>query len=388
MTRDPWNGQRFATLRHLLGLSQTSLAETLHVTQATISNVERGDREPSQALIDRAAAQFVLPPSFFSVQPQLSDTTPVTFRKKASASVRDERRVVAEHSEAARLFATAADRASFQSGRLPRAEDFGDDPVELAEATRRAGGLGAEEPVPNMTRLLERLGVGVLPELETGFANPDENTNADQEISIGDEQVGDHISISRPHDATRRPLIAIIAHCSGDRYRMSLAHELAHLLFDQQITAPIRSTRSKEERRAFSFASALLIPDTVMRQAVSENLTLHGYLAIKAHFGISVAALIVRARNMGLISDKRARSLHIQRSSYGWTKHEPVHVAEERALLFGQCYDRAFGDMDNQAIAAEVGIMPNLLDHWFPSHANATARVVSLAAWRERRGRA
>jgi Zn-dependent peptidase ImmA (M78 family)/transcriptional regulator with XRE-family HTH domain len=361
------NGERLTDLRDLLGLSQTALADRLGVKQAFISLVESGSRPMPDALADDVVAAFALPSTFFFVATTLRDAAPVTFRKKAAASVRDERRIIKKHQEAARLFATVSRVSGYRGSRLPDPNEFGGDTVLLAEAVRSCGGLADDAPIPNMTRLMERLGVGVLTCLEPGVADDK-----------------DHVSISRPADAADRPLVAMIASCPGDMARLSLAHELGHLIFDQGRAKPIPSPRSPEERRAYDFASALMVPDTVMRKNVSETLTLHGYLPIKATFGVSVAALIMRAQRMGLISKDRARSLHSQRSSQGWRRNEPVPVKDERSTLLEQCFARTFPKQGNPQASEATGIMVSLLDDWLPD-TSASAEVVSIADWRTRR---
>jgi len=365
------NGERLVDLRDLLGLSQASLAERLGVNQATISLIERGDRAFPDSVATAAMAEFGLPESFFVVPTVVADAAPVTFRKKAAASVRDEKRVIKKHREASRLFATASLRSDYHPSKLPRPEDYDEDALLLAEVVRSEVGLSAEEPIPNVVRLIERLGVGVISTLEPG-----DGTDAD------------HVSISRPADADGRPLVALVASCSGDMARLSLAHEIGHMIFDRRLAKPIKSTRSFEEKRAYDFASALLVPDTVMRKCVSETLTLHGYLPIKAQYGVSVAALIVRAQRMGLISDARARSLHIQRSSQGWNKSEPVSVKMENPILLEQSYRQAFPGWSNQSVAFDLGMMPTLIDEWVenrPAESNKAAGVVSLDDWRRRK---
>ncbi|MCL2467010.1 MAG: XRE family transcriptional regulator [Micrococcales bacterium] len=363
------NGERLADLRDLLGVSQTTVAATTGVNQALVSMVERGERTLGEGLAEALSRAFGVPVSFFHVRTELSDSAPVTFRKKAGASVRDEKRIVAKHREAARLFAESSARSGYQEARLPRPGDYDDDPAILAEAVRYEVGLADDDPVPNVVRLAERLGVGVITSLEPG-------TTA----------TGDHVSISRPHDADGRPLVALVASCPGDMARLSLAHEVGHLVLDRALVRPVRSTRAPEERRAYTFGSALLVHDSVMRKHVSENLTLHGYLPLKARYGISVAALIMRATHMGLISQSRARSLHIQRSSQGWTKHEPVEVATEAQLLLDQCYRRAFPGWSNHAVAHELGMMYRLLDDWVPDQSPPPGNVVWLAERRSERG--
>ncbi|MDR2381414.1 MAG: ImmA/IrrE family metallo-endopeptidase [Bifidobacteriaceae bacterium] len=266
------------------------------------------------------------------------------------------------------MFARVSEESGYRESLLPDPGEFDGDTVLAAEAVRQVGGISADGPVPNVTRLMERLGVGVLAPLEPGVA---------------DEK--DHVSMSRPADAKERPLVAMVAACPGDRARLSLAHELGHLIFDRSRAKPIPSTRSPEEKRAYDFASALLVPDAVMRQTVSEALTLHGYLPLKAKYGVSVAALILRARRLGLISEDRARSLHIQRSSQGWRRNEPVPVKNEKTTLLEQCYARAFPGRNNVQVSEATGIMVSLLDDWLPATA-VTAVVSSLAEWRARRG--
>jgi hypothetical protein len=121
-----------------------------------------------------------------------------------------------------------------------------------------------------------------------------------------------------------------------------------------------------------------------MRKNVSESLTLHGYLPLKAKYGVSVAALIMRARRMGLISEDRARSLHIQRSSQGWRRNEPVPVKDEKTALLKQCFARTFPHQSNPQASEATGIMVSFLDDWLPE-TSVSATVSSIADWRARR---
>jgi len=141
-------------------------------------------------------------------------------------------------------------------------------------------------------------------------------------------------------------------------------HEAHHLIADRNLAGPITSTRSPEEQRAFHFAGAFLLPERVVRRRVSESLNLHGYLPIKADYGISVGAITRRALDLGMISSHRYRSLSIQLSSAGWRTNEPVDVADEKPLLLGQALRKAFG---NQAVARAshvVGSDPEWILRW------------------------
>lgn len=359
MSDDPsavLRGERLVVLRDLRGLTQNDLASELSVTQSFVSHVEKGTRPLPASVAATASERYRLPLSFFSVSDGATDLGQHTFRKKAKASVRDERRVKAQFNEAARLFFDLGVLLNFRTVNLPDPAEHSSDPEECAEALRSAAGLAPDEPIKNVTRLVERHGVGVIAQIDDSAAG-----------------VSDHIGISRPAQLNYRPLIAITPGLPGAVQRLSVAHEVGHLIFDRRLASPLSSTRAPEENRAYRFAGALLLPERVARKRITSTLSLHGYLPIKADYGISVGAAVRRGRELGIISPERYRSLSIQMSSQGWRTHEPVDVAEERPLLFGQIFDKAIGH-DRRALGADrYGIDPELLDRWLPAEPSTTA---------------
>jgi Zn-dependent peptidase ImmA (M78 family)/DNA-binding XRE family transcriptional regulator len=367
---DRAHGQRLTALRHIFGLTQTTLANRLHVTQSFLSQVERGSRPVPDTLVIQAAAEFALPVSFFAVQPSPLEAGPVTFRKTSRASVRDEDRVSELYNEAARLFRTVSEDSGYVTTELPDPAYFNNDPEEVAIAMRRAIGLGEADPVLNATRCLERLGIGVVDHLDERGHD------------------GGHTGVSRPSRLNERPLVALTADVPGAVKRLTLLHEAYHLIADRDLAGPIASTRSLEEQRAFRFAGAFLLPANVMRRRVSESLNLHGYLPIKADYGVSVPAIVRRARDLGIISSERYRSLSIQWSSQGWRTNEPVEVADETPLLLSQALRKVYGNRAVARASHVVGVAPQWVNRWIHSveavPEAAGADVIYLATARER----
>ena len=201
---------------------------------------------------------------------------------------------------------------------MPNPADYDGDPEECAEAVRAADSLALDAPVKNVTRLVERRGVGVIAALD------------DTEADVTSD---DHFGLSKPADLNNRPLIAIARHLPGAVQRLTLGHELAHLIFDKNLAGrlPARSPSRRSEPSASRAASPL--PERVARKRITSTLSLHGYLRIKADYGISVGALIRRAKDLGIINQDRYRSLNIQLSSDGWRRNEPVEVATEVPAL-------------------------------------------------------
>lgn len=350
-TADPTpRGTRLLALRNLDGLTQKELAERLHVSQSFISRVQNGTKPFPLELVDAAAQEFDVPASFFTVPLDVTEGGFPTFRKSSRAAVTQERMVTTAFGEAARLFRTASEASGYRPLDLTEAV-VPDDEEQTAENVRSVLGLGLTDPVLNATRALERLGVGVIDGLSS--------------IEV---DASEHAGISRPNEQTDRPLIATVTQLPPAVSRLTRFHEFGHLLFDRSLTAPIRGTRAPQEQRAFRFAGAMLIPAAVVRKRISESLTLHGYLPVKADYGISVGALIKRAADLGVISAARKRSLYIQWSSQGWRLQEPVTVPAERPLLLRQAVERGISS-DSQVVADETGVRRSLVEHWTDLHA-------------------
>lgn len=350
---------RLATLRKLNRLTQTEFAQRLGVTQPLISQLERGMKPLPQPLAHTATTTFHVPDTFFTPPPTPPLGIP-TYRKTARTSTHDTAYVDALFTEAARAFATISAESDYPETHLPEPSH----PEDTALAIRELAALTPDEPIRNITRLAERLGIGVIAQL------------TEPTFTTG------HEGASMPTRHNRRPLIATTTpSTSGDRHRFSIAHELGHLIFDHDRETPIHGPTSPEERRAHHFAGALLYPANIAQHEITETLPLHAYLHIKATYGISVAALILRARTLGLISESRARSLQIQRVSAGWRTSEPVTVELEEPALFGQALRHVYTSHARAATA--LGISPTLLQRWAPEPETPhTATIIDLAAHR------
>ncbi len=359
------NGQRLLVLRELEGITQGQLADRLGVSQPTISSIEKAQRALPDDVLHKARVEFGLPRSFFFVGPFHLDVALPTFKKSSRARATDERRIVRHYREAARCFAEASLASGYHESMVPldlETLDIEDAATEI----RRLADIGNTEPIKNMTRLLERLGIGVVNDLDPRTDEPEPK----------------HFGISVPATHNNRPLIALAATMPGAVMRFALAHELGHHIWDRRSGGTWRSTRAPEEKRAHAFAGALLLPRNVVQSHVTESLHLNGYLVLKSRYGVSVGACIMRAQQLGRISPERARSLHIQLTARGWRREEPVEVAAERPLLFAQALGR-ITDLSRPRIEEATGLPSDLVFHWLNIEA-PTATIIDMQSRRRR----
>lgn len=375
--RTSYRGERFAALKDIFKLTQQELGERLGVTQAFISRIIRLDRPVPSSLAEEAAAQFGLPLSFFSVDPAPGESAIPTFRKNSRASMAAERRVIQLHREASRLWHQVSLLSGYRDVFVLSSvlEAAGDDIEALTAGLREAVGIGRMDPIPNTVRLIEKLGVGVV-------------TVLDPDYPIAADGYRHHTGISAPSSLNNRPLISLVGDLPGGVQRLTLAHELGHLLFDRDREARVPSIRSAEERRAYTFAGALLLPEDAMRERVSTSATLRDYAHIAAEFGVSVPASVQRAKYLGLIDEARNKSLQIQINTVGWRKKDPVQIENEKALLLKQAAVRIWPRSTVARAAEQSGAAVEWVASWLGDEMNveegAPADVVSLDAWRTR----
>lgn len=321
-------GERIRSVRHLFGISQIELADAAGVSQSLISQVENGTREASEELVQAVAQATATPRSFFDIMPPDIPFGTLRFRKLASARQTDTKRVKVFFDEAFRVVSELMESASYPIPHLPVATgDVSLDEIEeLAEGTREALQLDTDDPIKHLTRACERAGIAIVP-ITLPNADDDEN-----------ETIG-HFGVSCWPSRDEPALIGYFSGGPGDRHRYTIAHELAHLVLHAN-----RRVIKDPETEANLFAGALLIPESRAREIFSAPVTLSDLWTLKARWGVSGQALIMRGAKLGLIDERRKVSLFKQLSARGWRKTEPVTVHREEPTLVWRLLGHRFGE--------------------------------------------
>jgi Zn-dependent peptidase ImmA (M78 family) len=108
----------------------------------------------------------------------------------------------------------------------------------------------------------------------------------------------------------------------GERQRMTTAHEIGHLI--------LHSTPTPDaEDEADRFAAAFLMPEDDIRSDLCPPLNFGKLAELKARWKVSMQALVVRAKKLGLISAYVYGDLFRQFGARGWRKHEPLPIHRE-----------------------------------------------------------
>jgi Zn-dependent peptidase ImmA (M78 family) len=129
------------------------------------------------------------------------------------------------------------------------------------------------------------------------------------------------------------PVIVLASHLNGNvpRKRLTEAHELAHVLLPE---AP-DMTEKAEEAVAYRFAGAFLMPAESFTAAFGRRRTgisLGKLMTLKARYGASMMAIMMRARQLGLISEHTYRQFCKFASVNGWRKKGEPDDATFRSM--------------------------------------------------------
>ena len=329
-------GERVRLARQYLGLTQADLAGIAKVSQSAISQIENGGQanaETLQAICNGTGYGL----GFFGRGP-LPDVSEMSLRYRRRASLRqlNRRRLRAHCLHGVEVIRDIETRLPLNPVTIsPIRKNVDTDEIEtLALFVRQKLGVNRSEPVSNVIRAAERGGAVV--------------------FGVSGEPEGFSAVSAWPKYPTERPIICFNRHMLGDRQRLSVAHEIGHLVLHR-----VRTVESKlAEREAFRFGSALLFPKRDAIRSIQATSTLRDFALLKAKWGVSIAALIRRGFDLRVFDQHRYRSLMMQLSARGWRKKEPVQVRAEEPVLLSKALRLAYGTDRPAEIAERIGISP------------------------------
>ena len=164
-----------------------------------------------------------------------------------------------------------------------------------------------------MQFLLESNGIVV-----TGFRNVDDKIDAfSQKVHVKN---GDSVYI----------VALALGKKPRERLRFDMAHELGHIMmhnWDESNEDLNREEFNAIERQANMFASAFLLPRESFGKMISPYATnIEFYRSLKKKWGVSMQAMMYRARQLDIISVNQFQYMMRQISQKGWRTHEPGDV--------------------------------------------------------------
>lgn len=344
VTFDP---RRLVTARELNGFSQVDVARELHgeLTSASVSQFENGHVRPSAATLERLARALDVPVTFFAARtrapavgrvsaaaPDARANDRAFFRSLRSTGVRDRRRARAWTQVVHLLVQELEEVIELPPYRVPEyAVPVGGDVEEAAAAVRADLGVPAG-PVPNVLNVLELHGV------------------VTARFRVSADKV-DAFTIPYPD----RPVVVLGADKGHrDRSRFDAAHELAHVVLHRHLE-PGHATL---EKQAHAFSAAFLMPADDIAHKLPAKADWKVLIELKREWQVSIAALLMRAKTVGPMSDAEYTKAMKAMSARGWRRQEPADLGapESPRLLSAALKIAAGAGTTLEELAARGGL--------------------------------
>lgn len=322
-------GQRLRRLRTAQGFGQIEFAERVGIANGSVSKLENGRMPLTDSIAEAIGEVLDCSPAFLMSATRIMPTTRPLLRAYADASQKAVDRQMADCSTALEIVDILGLRRIPDTIPVFNGDLLDDSAIEqFALDVRAAAQLDERDVVGNSIRAAERLGCVVLPMASELGRHLGLSVRAD---------LSPVICVSRPsHDPT--------LHVPGDRQRFTVAHEIGHLALHTALGIPSSAEEATQvEKQAHLFAGAFLAPGDAMVEelrSLGGRVTLTTLGKIKERWGVSIKALVMRFRNLGVIDAETARSLYKQISARGWNKAEPVPVGNESAIWFEKALQR------------------------------------------------
>jgi Zn-dependent peptidase ImmA (M78 family)/transcriptional regulator with XRE-family HTH domain len=328
-------GERLKVVRNRAGLSMRALAKRAEVSAMAISKYERGMDVPGSDVLIRLARALGVRVEFLLRRVDVRLAL-ASFRCRRALPAKQRRAVLAEVQDFAERYVQAAELfgpvhgPDLPSSRVKMAEE-----AEVAAGKLREHWALGKGPIDDLTATLE--GHDVL----VGPVEGDLRFDAAMVRTEGEPSL---------------PVVAVRRGVPGDRQRFSMAHELGHLVMKPDPGVD-------QEGAAHRFAAALLVPASAARSELGETraglapLELH---ILKHKYGLSMQGWLMRAADLGIVSQAVAARLHRVFRSRGWHREEPGdQIAPEEPERLKLLVLRALAeDLISESRAAELLGMP------------------------------
>lgn len=303
--------QRLVEARDSSSFTQTALARLIGRDSSTISKWEKGSQSPEPEALEAISKALNVPIAYFMQEMTEHGPAPLFFRSMASTTSTLRKQTRARLRWAQNISLHLQEWLEMPVVNVPRL-DVSDhkeirdvDIEEIANKCRDEWNLG-RGPISNLLLVMENAGIIVVKD-ETGSVKMD--------------------GLSNWSSADGRPYVLIASDKDACvRSRMDAAHELGHLVLHHNINEGTlrKSSDFKEiERQAFYFAGAFLMPEESFPMEIRTP-SLNSFLAMKERWKVSIGAMIMRFKNLNLLSEEHTLRLWKAYSARGWRKSEPL----------------------------------------------------------------
>ncbi|MEM8275245.1 XRE family transcriptional regulator, partial [Morganella morganii] len=287
-------------------MTYSSLSDITGISTKSLAEYEKFDNlfSPTEQNVELIASALNYPNDFFyGNDVDFVESSTVSFRSLKKMKAAEQHAAEAAGSLGVILNTYFESVFNLPECNLPDLRDY--EPEAAAESVRELWGIGVKS-ISNMVHLLEVMGVRV-------FSLAENTLNVDA-FSFWKSDI---------------PFVFLNTQKTGERSRFDAAHELGHLVLHKHGSPQGKQAEDEADR----FASALLMPRQTVIAAKMNFPTLEQIIKLKKHWKVSAKALVVRMKNLKLLTEWQYRTLMVEINSNNLHKSEINGIERERSML-------------------------------------------------------
>lgn len=277
-------GHRIKSARMLAGLSLRELSDALNgiVSHNAISKYEKGDMMPDSKILIALSHALDVKTDYF-LRPQTVEISNIEFRKKSSLTVKKTNSIKENIKDNIERYIELETFLKFENSFV--------NPIKAVVIKN------AEDVENAVEQLLHQwdLGINALPNVIEILEDKDIKV-----VEIDADEKFDGLSGWANQNI---PIIVINQNFTVERKRFTVLHELGHLLLSINSE---KFTHKEIEKFCNVFAGAMLLPkETIFKELGKKrnSVSLNELISIKESYGISIQAIMARAKDLDIISN-------------------------------------------------------------------------------------
>ena len=303
------NHKMIVLARESRGLTQTELAKLMGIPQGNLSRMERGDIILKDENLENLCTILKYPESFFYQDNQIcaADTY---YRKAVTVDQKTKLKAEAIMNIYKFNIEEMLKDLEVSTNNIPVLREQYESAEKMAMYLRSYWNI-PKGAIENLSKVAEDNGIIII------------------QMDFETDKIDGRTILTN----TGHPIIFINSNAPGDRQRLTLAHEIGHLILHLG-NMPLFGR--DEETEAWNFGLEFLMPMVEVKYDFNNNINLEKLADLKRVWKISMQSILYRIQNSGLATYNQCRYLWSQISARGWKKVEPIEIPKETPTLMNR----------------------------------------------------
>ena len=361
-----FNGERLKLARIYRNMTASELAEKIGVSRQAVLQYEKNESNPKLETEFSIITTLHFPRDFFYMDNLSNIPINNTFFRALSSTKKIDLQTQEEKTRfIVYIYEFLNNYFNYPELDLPEIDididlNKKENIEDIAIKVRNYWGLG-NQPVENMVNLLENKGVIV------------------STLNVGKKTIDAFTQVHRINNKEKYCVVLSNDKQSVARRNFDAAHELGHIILHKNIEK-LEELSSEEQKKledqANSFAAAFLLPKNEFFNELKDPLNLEFYKELKKKWKVSIAAMVMRARQLERINNSQYIELVKSMNYRKWRTREPLdnQWKLQETILFKKSIDM----LKNSNILSGSQIVYEISKYGIPMYSEDIEELLDL----------